>query len=201
MAGRCDRLHYLRLARSRVSSIFVGVGPLPLSRVRPTAPKPASFAHPTIGVRCPRTSRSCWAHIILAVSLVLPSILLPSRCGRGAQRSNRKRPRPVAAVGPDARHDRHRDRARSDRGRPRPDTRVRAPPATVAARGPHDLLHQPCHRVLHPAPNLRRLIGIRAAADDKTWLERAKRQRYVSYLMAGLVGTIGYLMSSKPVLW
>src|SRR5258705_5803774 len=50
-------------------------------------------------------------------------------------------------------------------------------------------------------PNLRRLIGIRAAADDKTWLDRAKRQRYVSYLMAGLVGTIGFLMSSKPVLW
>jgi predicted integral membrane protein DUF2269 len=50
-------------------------------------------------------------------------------------------------------------------------------------------------------PNLRRLIGIRAAADDKTWLERAKRQRYVSYLMAGLVGAIAFLMSSKPVLW
>jgi hypothetical protein len=50
-------------------------------------------------------------------------------------------------------------------------------------------------------PNLRRLIGIRAADDDKTWLERARRQRYVSYLMAGLVGTIGFLMSSKPVLW
>ena len=50
-------------------------------------------------------------------------------------------------------------------------------------------------------PNLRRLVGIRAAADDKTWLERARRQRYVSYLMAGLVGTIGFLMSTKPVLW
>jgi hypothetical protein len=50
-------------------------------------------------------------------------------------------------------------------------------------------------------PNLRRLIGIRAADDDRTWLERARRQRYVSYLMAGLVGTIGFLMSSKPVLW
>jgi hypothetical protein len=50
-------------------------------------------------------------------------------------------------------------------------------------------------------PNLRRLVGIRAAPDDKTWLERAKRQRYVSYLMAGLVGTIGFLMSSKPTLW
>jgi hypothetical protein len=50
-------------------------------------------------------------------------------------------------------------------------------------------------------PNLRRLIGIRAADDDRTWLERAKRQRYFSYLMAGLVGTIGFLMSTKPVLW
>jgi hypothetical protein len=50
-------------------------------------------------------------------------------------------------------------------------------------------------------PNLRRLVGIRAAADDRTWLERARRQRYVSYVMAGLVGTIGFLMSSKPELW
>jgi hypothetical protein len=50
-------------------------------------------------------------------------------------------------------------------------------------------------------PNLRRLIGVRAAADDTAWLARARRQRYVSYLMAGLVGTIGFLMSSKPVLW
>ena len=50
-------------------------------------------------------------------------------------------------------------------------------------------------------PNLRRLIGIRAAADDRLWLERARRQRYVSYTMAGLVGTIGFLMSTKPELW
>jgi hypothetical protein len=50
-------------------------------------------------------------------------------------------------------------------------------------------------------PSLRRLVGIRAAADDRVWQERARRQRYLSYLMAGLVGTIGFLMSSKPVLW
>jgi hypothetical protein len=49
-------------------------------------------------------------------------------------------------------------------------------------------------------PNLRRLIGIKAAADDRAWLERAKRQRYTSYLMAGLVGIIGFLMSTKPTL-
>ena len=50
-------------------------------------------------------------------------------------------------------------------------------------------------------PNLRRLIGVKAAADDSIWKERAKRQRYVSYLMAGLVGTIGFLMSTKPSIW
>lgn len=50
-------------------------------------------------------------------------------------------------------------------------------------------------------PNLRRLVGVSAASDDRVWKERAKRQRYVSYLMAGLVGVIGFLMSSKPVLW
>jgi len=50
-------------------------------------------------------------------------------------------------------------------------------------------------------PGLRRLIWIRAAPDDRAWQERATRQRYLSYLMAGLVGTIGFLMSSKPVLW
>jgi hypothetical protein len=50
-------------------------------------------------------------------------------------------------------------------------------------------------------PNLRRLVGVSAAADDQVWKERARRQRYVSYLMAGLVGVIAFLMSSKPVLW
>jgi hypothetical protein len=50
-------------------------------------------------------------------------------------------------------------------------------------------------------PNLRRLVGIKAASDDRVWLERAKRQRYVSYAMAALVGTIGFLMSTKPQLW
>ena len=50
-------------------------------------------------------------------------------------------------------------------------------------------------------PNLRRLVGIRAAADDRLWQDRARRQRYVSYAMAALVGTIGFLMSTKPQLW
>jgi hypothetical protein len=50
-------------------------------------------------------------------------------------------------------------------------------------------------------PNLRRLVGVRAAADDRVWLARARRQRYVSYAMAALTGTIGFLMSTKPALW
>ena len=50
-------------------------------------------------------------------------------------------------------------------------------------------------------PNLRRLVGVRAAFDDRIWEARARRQRYVSYVMAGMTGTIGLLMSTKPGLW
>lgn len=50
-------------------------------------------------------------------------------------------------------------------------------------------------------PNLRPLLGIRAASDDRVWASRARRQRYVSYVMAGMIGTIGFLMSTKPALW
>ena len=55
-------------------------------------------------------------------------------------------------------------------------------------------------------PGLRRLFGIgegvppERTADD-AWTTLARRQRYLSYLMAGLVGTIGFLMSTKPKLW
>jgi hypothetical protein len=49
-------------------------------------------------------------------------------------------------------------------------------------------------------PNLRRLLRV-GAGDDSTWRLRARRQRYVSYAMAALVGTIGVLMSTKPRLW
>jgi hypothetical protein len=49
-------------------------------------------------------------------------------------------------------------------------------------------------------PRLRRLIGLRNGSDPG-WPVLARRQRYISYLMAGLVGTIGFLMSTKPELW
>ena len=51
-------------------------------------------------------------------------------------------------------------------------------------------------------PNLRRLVGLsRSGADDDTWRRRATQQRYVAYGMAGVIGVIGFLMSTKPDLW
>jgi hypothetical protein len=51
-------------------------------------------------------------------------------------------------------------------------------------------------------PNLRRLVGLsRSAASDETWRRRARQQRYVAYGMAGVIGIIGFLMSTKPQLW
>ena len=49
-------------------------------------------------------------------------------------------------------------------------------------------------------PRLRSLIGL-ANGSDPRWPALARRQRYISYVMAGLVGTIGFLMSTKPALW
>lgn len=51
-------------------------------------------------------------------------------------------------------------------------------------------------------PNLRRLIGLSGRdADEEVWRRRARRQRLVAYGMAGLIGLIGLLMSTKPQLW
>jgi len=51
-------------------------------------------------------------------------------------------------------------------------------------------------------PNLRRLVGLsRSGTDDGTWRRRARQQRYVAYGMAGVIGVIGFLMSTKPDLW
>lgn len=55
-------------------------------------------------------------------------------------------------------------------------------------------------------PNLRRLIGLGRAgngggADEAAWQRRARQQRYVAYGMAAVIGVIGFLMSTKPALW
>lgn len=50
-------------------------------------------------------------------------------------------------------------------------------------------------------PGLRRLLRLRSDATDAErdkWRLRARRQRYVSYVMALAVGLIAFLMMSKP---
>lgn len=50
-------------------------------------------------------------------------------------------------------------------------------------------------------PNLRRLLGLSGALDQDTWARLARRQRYLAYAMAALIGVIGVLMMTKPQLW
>ena len=50
-------------------------------------------------------------------------------------------------------------------------------------------------------PGLRRLLGLKEAATEEEkerWRVRARRQRYISYVMAAAIGLIGWLMMSKP---
>ena len=49
-------------------------------------------------------------------------------------------------------------------------------------------------------PNLRRLLRL-DSGDPAAWERRARRQRYVAYGMAAATGVIGFLMSTKPTLW
>ena len=49
-------------------------------------------------------------------------------------------------------------------------------------------------------PNLRRLVRLSDPGPD-AWRRRARRQRYIAYLMAAATGLIGFLMSTKPALW
>jgi hypothetical protein len=50
-------------------------------------------------------------------------------------------------------------------------------------------------------PALRAHLGLRATGDAATWATWARRQRYLSYPMAGLIGGVGFLMSTEPLLW
>ena len=52
-------------------------------------------------------------------------------------------------------------------------------------------------------PNLRRMVGIRSndAGGEASWRRLARRQRLLAYGMAGAIGVIGLLMSTKPRLW
>ena len=52
-------------------------------------------------------------------------------------------------------------------------------------------------------PNLRRMVGIGSGdpAADASWRRLARQQRLLAYGMAGAIGVIGLLMSTKPDLW
>lgn len=52
-------------------------------------------------------------------------------------------------------------------------------------------------------PNLRRMVGIGSGdpGADASWRRLARRQRLLAYGMAGAIGVIGLLMSTKPQLW
>jgi hypothetical protein len=50
-------------------------------------------------------------------------------------------------------------------------------------------------------PALGRLLRIQPGESEesrRSWRNWARRQRYFSYVMAGLIGVIGFLMSTKP---
>jgi hypothetical protein len=52
-------------------------------------------------------------------------------------------------------------------------------------------------------PGLARLLRLQPGESEEArrrWRDRARRQRYFSYVMAGLIGVIAFLMSTKPTL-
>jgi hypothetical protein len=139
-------------------------------------------------------------HVVLAVALLLPTVLLPFLLRRGAGRPGTVTRGLMAMQG----------------------TGTLLIAAALAITGSAmlwilgpDLLTKPwlvVALVLYALnlavaafvgrPNLRRLIGLgSSSADDATWRSRARRQRYIAYGMAGLIGVIGLLMSTKPDLW
>jgi hypothetical protein len=49
-------------------------------------------------------------------------------------------------------------------------------------------------------PSLRRLMRVREP-ESEGWRQQARRVRYMAYAMAVATGVIGFLMSTKPALW
>lgn len=157
-------------------------------------------------------------HVMLAVGLLLPSVLLPfglraagASSSAGASRAaDRRLVRALVAV--------------QEGGTTVLGAGVAITGVALAVLLGAQLFAQPWLRIavaLYGAnlaiaffiqrPGLRRLIGLRgrppgggdggdAATDETRWRTLARRQRYVSYLMAALIGLIGFLMMSKPEL-
>jgi hypothetical protein len=141
-------------------------------------------------------------HVTLAIALVLPSIALPFALRAGAQSAG-------GAPGPTTRL----LLALQSHGTVVIGLGLAVTGVGMVATLGADLFSQPWLMValgiyasnlllafFVQRPNLRRLL-LRASGDEAVWRARARRQRYVSYAMAGLVGVIAFLMSTKPALW
>ncbi len=50
-------------------------------------------------------------------------------------------------------------------------------------------------------PSLRRLARLDPGSDQTRWQRTVRQQRYLAYGMGAAVGLIGFLMSTKPELW
>ncbi len=141
-------------------------------------------------------------HVTLAVSLLLPSLLLPFLLG-----TRDGSPLPDTARGPVARA----LLAMQGSGSVVIAVTLAVTGAGLVAILGADLLRRPwllvalgvyAANLLVAAfvarPNLRRLIGRNADDDPARWHRRARRQRAIAYAMAGATGVIGFLMSAKP---
>lgn len=149
------------------------------------------------------------AHIVLALSLLLPAVLLPLLLRRG---------------GPGAAPGRMQQLLVDAQGRWAPVIGVGLVLTGIAlvAALSLDLGQQPWLLValaiyavnlgiamFIQRPRLRQLVGLgtasgggsASAATDAAWSGAARRLRSISYLMAVLVGAIGFLMMTKPHLW
>ena len=143
-------------------------------------------------------------HVTLAVSLFVPSLLLPFALGRGRDAAAARGPVVRALLWLQA------------NGTLLIGAGLAATGIAMLAAGAAALLSQPWLllalflyavnlgvALFIQRPGLRRLLGLRGDATDadrERWRLRARRQRYVSYLMATGVGFIAFLMVSKPAL-
>ncbi len=135
-------------------------------------------------------------HIVLAISLLLPSVLLPFLLRREARPGGNPLTRPLLRM--------------QGTGSLVIGAGLAITGAGLLAVLGTQLLTQPwllVALVIYAAnllvaafvsrPNLRRLIGL-GAENAQAWERRARRQRWIAYGMGAATGVIGLLMMTKP---
>ncbi len=142
-------------------------------------------------------------HVALALALLIPSLLLPFALRRRSAAAGASRDAPGGVL-----------LALQTRGTPIIGLGLAVTGVGLLATLGFDLLSRPwlllalgiygVNLVLAffvQRPALRALLGLHGSGEAATWAVRARRQRYLSYVMAGLIGGVGFLMSTKPLLW